>query len=97
MKNFDQTKLTELLNAEKWDEAGRALEDYFRQDLTAEERGKAYVDLTMMHVAAQNSLNRRYLEVLENALAMAKDLQKQHKALEDEIDLTSARSQIQSS
>ena len=72
------------------------LEDFFRQSLIGED-DDSMLKKTSVYLEAKNSLSRQHLEILDNALEMLKNIDRQQKSEEDEIDLDIARSQIKHS
>jgi hypothetical protein len=94
MQSVNVKELIDLLNNGKSEEAEKRLEIFFKSSLTPEEKGEALVSLASMHMEIVNSKNRQYLELLDNAIMLFKNLEKQEQKLEDNIDLNLARHQI---
>ena len=94
MDKFNLEKFKSLLETEQFDAAQQKLEEFFRQNITAEETGKVLGELALMYVASENTLNQEYLQALKNATAMLKELHAEGKKLEDGIDLEFTRNQI---
>jgi len=94
MAHLDTSKLEELVAQDKWEEVRKQLEEYFRADLSPEDKGQIYAIIAMSHMAAQNSLNRQRIEILDGLMQEIKQLQGEQKKLEDQVDLTLARNQL---
>jgi hypothetical protein len=93
--NIQQFKT--LLEQNNLPAAKQLLEDYFRESFASPEEGSSMLAVTSAYLEASNSLNRQHLEILDNTLAMLKDLDKQQKQGEDDIDLALTRHQISKS
>lgn len=73
---IDTTEIESLLEAEKWEEARGLLDKYLSRALTEKEKGEIYTNFAQVYLKVQNEINKKYEEVLDNAIATAKDITK---------------------
>lgn len=97
MAEFNNQEFKNLVEQKNWPAAKRLLEDFFRDNFINQQEGEAMLSVTSAYLEAMNSLNRQHLGVLDNTLAMLKDLDKEQRQEEEAIDLSLARSQIKKS
>ncbi|HEY4506097.1 MAG TPA: hypothetical protein VJJ24_01455 [Candidatus Paceibacterota bacterium] len=71
---IDTKEIEMLLEAEKWEEARTLLDSYMSRPLTDKEKGEIYTNFAEVYLRVQNDLNKRYEEVLDDAIATAKDI-----------------------
>jgi hypothetical protein len=97
MPELNTEQLKTYIANKQWTEARKLLEDFFHFSLTEESERSDMLKNTSAYLEAINSLNRQHVEVLNNALAMLKELDTQQAAEESEIDLEATRNQIKDS
>ena len=80
-------RIDELMNQKRWDEAGKALEEFFVSDvLYNEERGRAFIMYTMAYVEAMATLNQQYRAALEQAQAVLKSINRVESEIKEDTD-----------
>ena len=97
MRELKAEQLKKLIVSHQWNKARILLEEFFHRNLTQKEEDNSILKKTSLYLEATNSLSRQHLEILDNALVMLKNTDKQQKSEEDGIDLDIARSQIKQS
>jgi hypothetical protein len=96
MATIDTNKLKNLIDHQHWTEAQQLLEDFFHASMTEDNGGAGILEQTSAYLEAKNSLSKQHLEILDNAIAMLKQINAEQKAEEDRLDLEATRSQIKS-
>lgn len=95
MVKLDEKKLTQLLDAEQWDEAGNLITAYLDSiELTPEEKGGAYLQFAATYLGVMNTLNEEYQKNLDQAIEGLKALEKTEKEINNRIDLGRVKSEI---
>mgnify|MGYP001559641670 CR=1 FL=1 len=87
---IDTKEIEILLEAEKWEEARTLLDRYMSRPLSDKEKGEIYTNFAEIYLRVQNDLNKRYEEVLDDAIATAKDINK----AEEEFKKTAIRKDL---
>jgi len=72
--NVNDEQIVEFLSAGDYDKAGKSLQKVLDQDLTPMEIGASYTDFALMYMKAMNDINRRYLQFLNDSLAVSKEV-----------------------
>lgn len=96
-QQIDLSQLENLIEAEKFEEARKLLIGYFKQPLSPQERGEAYINVASAYLDIANYFNRQRAELLETSLMALQDLDEQRKQLDNLIDLDKVRKQIKGS
>lgn len=91
---IDTKKLEELLAAEKWDEAKVILEDYFKADWPAEDRGAVLANLASIYLEVNNKIGREYERTLDEAILALKEIKSREKKIDDKIKMAKIKSEI---
>ena len=93
-QTIDISQLESLIEADKFDEAKELIASYFKQPLSTEERGQAYLDVASTYLDIANHFNKERAELLESSVKALEDLNKKDKSLEDLISLQNIRNKL---
>lgn len=96
MEISDVKNLEQLLENGKWDEAKEALDDLLKADLTDQEKGALLVNFGLIYTEVMGRINQRYLEALEEAEAVLKELNTKEKETVEGIELARVENTIKS-
>ncbi len=91
---MDTNKFYELLKAGKLNEAKALLEEYFKQKPSEEEKAAVMVAVTDAYVRAKNEIDQAYIQELDEAERLLKEIKADEQKLEDQQKLDEARKNI---
>lgn len=94
MELSDVKNIETLLEGGKWDEAKGALDTLLAADLTASEKGALLVNFGLIYTEVMGRINRRYLEALEEAETVLKELNTKEKEAVEDIELARVENKI---
>jgi hypothetical protein len=94
--DIDTTKLSQLMDDGKWEEAKKLLDEHILAMPDEEARSAAHLHLASMYVKIMNGINRDYLATLDDAIAAMKDLKKFEQKGKDEASIEEARAKLKS-
>jgi len=80
-----EKQLSELLDAQKWDEAKELLDSYLNAPLSLEEKGAAYVAFVTTYLEMVNRVQEQYLAELDNLLEQIKITKREELETVDEL------------
>lgn len=96
MEISDVKNLERLLENGKWDEAKEALDTLLKNDLTDSEKGALLVNFGLVYTEVMGRISQRYLEALEEAEAVLKELNTKEKKAVEDIELARVENKIKS-
>ena len=94
---MDTNNFKQLIEQGKTEEAQKLFEDFLQSEISDEEQGRVLVELGIVYMELENSINRQYLEILQNAIAALKDLKKEKTKVDEDIDTEISRKTIENS
>jgi len=94
MIDIDTTKLESLLEAKKFDEAKKLLEEYFKSHLTGEEKASLYLDFAGTYLSVMNKINGRYNAAMRSVLEDLEKVDSAEKDAKHRLKLVEVRSSL---
>lgn len=92
--NKNLALLRSLVQEKNWDKAQEVLQQEFERELTAEERGDIWIELTTVQIAVDNAIMRAKVSQMEETVEALNALQTGGNALKDKLQLEQTRESL---
>jgi hypothetical protein len=95
MAEINIEKLKQSLQAGDAEGTRAQLDEYFKAESTAAERGEALTVITAAYLELNNSIDEQYKAVLEDTLHALQSTESARQSLQDRQELNDARKQLE--
>jgi hypothetical protein len=92
--HIDIEKLEALIEHKDFATAKKIIDSAIDQDISKEERGKAYVHLAKIYLHLTNKINEEYVSELDKTIKLAKDVTSSQKESNKTIKTAELRQQL---
>ena len=91
---MESQKFKKLLEEGKVEEAKLVLQVFIAKQISPREQGEALLAMASMYMEIENTVNREYLQILDQAIAELGRLKKRNDRISDAVNLKMARKTI---